>query len=97
MGNKQELGWLVLIHNYRGTIFVPFLCMWICASCLPLTREVDFAKQKTEGENVKIILYISPSASFLLGSSLVRGSRAQIAFVFVGRWIYPRRGCVRVN
>ena len=45
---------------------------------LPLTREVDFAKQKTEGENNKRVqpkLIFSPSVSLTLNSSLVRGSQ----------------------
>ena len=47
-------------------------------SSLPLTREVDFAKQKTQGENNKREqpkLLFSPSVSLTLNSSLVRGSQ----------------------
>ena len=46
--------------------------------CLPLTREVDFAKQKTEGEKngryLEILAFLSLSLA-TLDSSLVRGSR----------------------
>ena len=48
---------------------------------LPLTREVDFAKQKTEGEKIEKAK-ISPSVSFA-DSSLVRGSQDGIIPLFM--------------
>ena len=52
-----------------------------CVFCLPLTREVDFAKQKTEGEN-----NISPPASLRSAAPSSEGAFAcgeiQGAFLF---------------
>jgi len=58
------------------------------AKSLPLTREVDFAKQKTEGEKKSECadrFGISPSVSHAPDSSLVRGSRD---------WRDPMRKCI---
>ncbi|MBQ5816392.1 MAG: hypothetical protein IIW33_02905, partial [Oscillospiraceae bacterium] len=54
----------------------PLFCKRCADFWLPLTRELDFAKQKTEGE--KFFISVSPSVkTFGFATSLVRGRRTK--------------------